>query len=134
MNSAAPSITDIVGLFVILAAFIFSPEVANVVGPYMVIIVGSSIGASFALGRREKSTRKAAFFFFLRIAGLAVLLTAGLAAIAHSYRPDLNERLLLAPIAILIGWIGDGWPAVFKKVLSMFWSAVDTMRSKGGTP
>lgn len=116
-----------------MASFIFAPEVANVVGPYMVIIVGSAIGASFALGRREKSTRKAAFFFFLRIAGLAVLLTAGLAAIAHSFRPDLNERLLLAPIAILIGWIGDGWPAVFRKTMKVFWGAVDTFRGTGGT-
>jgi hypothetical protein len=132
MPQVSPTITDIVGLFVILAAFLFSPEVANVIGPYMVIIVGSSIGASFALSRREKSSRTSGFLFFLRIAGLAVLLTAGLAAIAHSIRPDLNERLLLAPIAILIGWIGDGWPVVFKRVLSVLWSFLDTVRGKGG--
>jgi hypothetical protein len=65
---------------------------------------------------------------------LAVFLTVLLAALAHNLRPDINERLLLAPIAIMIGWIGDGWPAVFRRVMKMFWSALDTMRGTGGTP
>jgi hypothetical protein len=129
------SIADIVGLCILLASLLFSAEVAAVVGPYMVIILGSAIGASFALTRRERSPRLSAFWFFFRIAGMAVLLTAFLAAIVHSLRPDLNERVLLAPIAILIGLIGDGWPAVARKLMSMFWSVLDAMRGgKGGTP
>lgn len=121
-------VADVVGLFTLIAAVAFSNEVAAVVGPYMVIVIASAIGASFALARRQKSTRGAALFFFLRVVGLAVVLTVGAATMASSYRPDLQERLLLAPIALVVGFIGDGWPVVLRKALSLFWAAVDTAR------
>ncbi len=105
---------DIVSVFVFIASLLFSPEIANVVGPYMVIILASTIGASFALARRERSTRLSALGFFLRINGLAILLTVGLAAIAQSWGPALQERVLLAPIALVLGFIGDDLPKVLR--------------------
>jgi len=124
---------DIVGLFVFIAALVFSADVAAVVGPYIVIGIAAVIGASFSLSRRAKSTRVGALWFFVRIALLAMLITGIISAIAVSYQPDLPERLLLAPIALLIGWIGDDWPAVFAKLMRMVWGAVDLVRGgKGG--
>lgn len=128
------SAADIVGLFVFIAALVFSAEVAAVVGPYMVIGIAAVIGASFSLSRRAKSTRWGAFWFFVRIAGLAMLITGVISAIAISYQPDLPERLLLAPIALLIGWIGDDWPSVFGRIMRVVWSIVGRPSGKGDAP
>lgn len=121
-------LADIVALAVLIAAAVFSHAVAEVVGPYLVIVVASAIGASFALARREKSTRGRALWFFTRVVGLAVLLTVGLAAAASAYRPDLSPRVLLAPIALLIGFIGDGWPRLLAKLVQMLYGLLDLAR------
>lgn len=132
--SQQASVTDIVGLCVFLAALVFSDEVAAVVGPYIVILAAASIGASFAVARRERTSRGAAVWFFTRVCGLAVLLTAGLAAWASTYYPDLNERLLLAPIALMVGFVGDRWPSVLNRVLRACLGLLDLLRGgpKGG--
>jgi hypothetical protein len=127
-----PPVLDIVGLFVFIAAILFSPDVAGVIGPYMVIMIASAIGASFALARRDKSTRTAALWFFSRVVGLAVLLTVGFAAVANAYRPDLSPRVLLAPIALLIGFIADDWPKLLSKCVQVLYRALDLFRGKDG--
>lgn len=129
-----PPVLDIVGLFVFIAAILFSHEVAAVVGPYMVIVIAATIGGSFALARRDKTTRTAAVWFFGRVVGLAVLLTVGLAAAANAYRPDLSPRVLVAPIALLVGFIGDDWPKLLGKVVRVIYGALDLVRGKGGNP
>jgi hypothetical protein len=125
---------DIVGLLVFVAALVFSPDVAGVVGPYLVIVIASAVGASFAVARRDKSTRLSAVFFFSRVVGLAVLLTVGLAAMVNAYRPDLTPRLVIAPIALLVGFVGDDWPKFLSKIVGVFYSALDLVRGKGGAP
>lgn len=127
-------LADVVGLFVVLAALAFSNEVAAVVAPYMVIIIASVVGASFSLGRRVKTSRAWALLFFVRIAGLAIIVTGMLSALAISYQPGLSERLLLAPIALLIGWIGDDWPAVFGFITRKLLSKLPGARDKGDAP
>ena len=77
--SQSPSITDVVGLGIFLAGLVYSPEVASIVGPYLVIIVAAVVGASFALKRRDKTTRLSALWYFLRVSGLAVIDTVSLA-------------------------------------------------------
>lgn len=123
-------IADIVGLCVVLAAMIFSQDVAAVVGPYLVIFVAAAIGASFRLGRSDKTSRTVAFISFSRSVGIAVMLTVGAAAIVSSVRPDLHERLLLAPIAIVLAWLD--WPAFLRRAVVFFWASVDTMRGNSG--
>lgn len=126
-------IADIVGLAVFIAALIFSSDVAAVVGPYMVIVVAATLGASFKVARREKSTRTSAVLFFLRVVGMAVLLTAALAAVLNSYRPDLSPRVTVAPIALLIGFID--WPWALSKIVRAIFAAIDLGRGgKGGAP
>ncbi|OUL98536.1 hypothetical protein [Variovorax sp. JS1663] len=128
-----PPVVDIVGLFVFIAAILFSHEVAAVVGPYMVIVIASTIGASFALARRDRTTRTAAIWFFTRVVGLAVLLTVGFAAIASAYRPDLSPRVTVAPIALMVGFIGDDWPKLLSKCMRVIYGALDLVRGKGGS-
>lgn len=123
-------IADIVGLAVFIAALIFSTEVAAVVGPYMVIVVAATLGASFKVARRDKSTRTSAVLFFLRVVGMAVILTVALAVALNSYRPDLSPRVTVAPIALLIGFVD--WPWALSKIVAAIFSAIDLARGGKG--
>lgn len=114
-------LADIVGVFIFIAALLFSADVANLIGPYMVILIASTVGASFALGRRDKTTRGAAIFFFVRLNFLAMLFTVAIAALINTARPDMPSRYLVAPIALLIGFAGDDWPSILRRISEMFW-------------
>jgi apolipoprotein N-acyltransferase len=127
-----PPVIDIVGLLVFISAFLFSAEVASVVGPYLVIVIASAIGASFAVARREKTTRAGAVLFFARVVGLAVLLTVGVAAVVNIYRPDLSPRVVITPIALIIGFIGDDWGDLLSKVTRVIYGAIDLFRGSKG--
>ncbi|MDQ0040809.1 hypothetical protein [Variovorax boronicumulans] len=124
-------IADIVGVAVFIAALLFSNEVAAVVGPYMVIVVAATLGASFKVARRDKTTRTSAILFFLRVVGMAVLFTSVLAAGLNAYRPELSPRLTVAPIALLIGFVD--WPWALAKVVSVGFAALErVVGGKGG--
>jgi hypothetical protein len=92
------------------------------------------VGASFATKRREKTTRLGALFYFLRVAGLAVLVTVSIASAASSYYDNLTERVLITPVALIVGAVGDDWPKLLQKIVRVFFSAIDLARGKGGTP
>ena len=106
------SITDVIGLFVLISTAVFSAEAAAIIGPYMAIVVAAAIGASFSLAKREKTTRMSALWFFLRVCGLAVVVAGGLSALLAKFHPVLTERALLAPVAFAIGLVGDDWGSV----------------------
>jgi hypothetical protein len=122
------SVLDAVGFGIFVASWVYAPSVAAVVGPYIVIVLASVIGASFALKRREKSTRLVAVWYFLRVAGLAVLGTVSIASIASSYYSSLTERALITPVAFLIGAVGDDWPALLRAIVRYFFRAIDFAR------
>lgn len=133
MSSPSTTVTDAVGLSVVLVATLFSPAVAEVVGPYVVIAAAAVIGASFGLARRPPSSRWAALGYFVRVVGLAILLTVGLSTWIVSRHPEFTQRALLAPVALLIGF-GD-WPAVLaaamKGIFASIFKAVDSFRPGG---
>ena len=73
---------DPVNVSIALASVLFGPALAAVVGPYAVILIASTVGAAWALGRRDPSARIGAAWYFLRLNATAVLVTVGLASIA----------------------------------------------------
>ena len=129
-----PSVTDAVGFGIFLASLVYAPNVAAVVGPYIVIVLAAVIGASFALKRREKTSRLSALWYFVRVAGLAVLITVSLAGIGSSYYSSLTERVLITPVALLIGAVGDDFPAVVRYFLNRLMAGVDLFRNGKGGP
>lgn len=114
MNQSNP--VDSIGLFILLATWIFSAEVAAVIGPYVAIIVGAACGAALSLGSRQKTTRMGAIGYFVVVCTLATLVASSIAAIMAWAHPGLSERALLVPVAIGIGWIGDDWKAIRQNV------------------
>lgn len=111
-------IPDIVGTAVLILSVFFRGEIANAVAPYIVIIVAASIGASFALARKEKSTRLADFGYYIRVCGLAIILTVGVAVVISSYYPGATPRILIAPVAFAIGFFGDDLPTMIRSTVN----------------
>lgn len=131
------SIPDVVTLATLIGGTLFSAAVAEVVGPYMVILMMSAIGASFSVRRREKSGRMSALIFFLRVCGLAVGATVGISVLLAGWHPSLSERALLAPTAFILGLIGDDYPALARWAAGKLNGLADAYirsRDKGGTP
>ena len=122
--------TDVVQLFVILATSIFGPTVATVIGPYLLIIFAAITGATWSLGRRDSSGKVSAFFYFLRIVFTAVLLTVLIAQMVASYLPQPQEKSLIAPVALIIGIIGDDWLKLFSWLLVVSKKFADKLINK----
>ena len=96
---------------------LFGPALASIIGPYAVIIISSTVGAAWALGRREPGARLGAAWYFLRLNATAVLITVGLAGVTGRWLGVDDHSWLLAPIALLVGGVGDDWPRVGRWVL-----------------
>ncbi|MDF3019359.1 MAG: hypothetical protein K0Q92_662 [Steroidobacteraceae bacterium] len=133
MNPQQYADIGIVALAVALSSHMFGPTAAALIGPYIVILLASTIGASFALARRKKASRFGGVFFFLRVNGLAVLLTVALSAMLADYHASLTVKSTLAPIAFAVGIVGDEWPSVFRWIGSKINAAVDLfIKIRGG--
>ena len=106
---------------VTIASAVLAPALADVVGPYVIIFIASTIGASWALGRQAAMSRLKALFFFLRINFTAAIVTSSIAsALAKQlgYASNTGDGLwLIAPIALVIGGVGDDWPALIHWVV-----------------
>lgn len=108
MQPNPPPALDIVSVAVGLAAGVYSPQAAAIIGPYAVIILGSTLGASWSSSRIKTA---GAFVVVRHIAGMvavALLVTVPLAEIAAAqlgYPPNW----VLGPLATGIGALGpDG--------------------------
>jgi hypothetical protein len=95
------------------ASALFGAELAQFVGPYAVILLASTMGAGWALGRSPAMPSKwEALWYFGRLNTLALLITVPLAMlVAWSFSMD-DPSWLLAPIAIFVGGVGNDWPQV----------------------
>ncbi|MCT9812407.1 hypothetical protein N0K08_17325 [Acidovorax sp. Be4] len=103
---------DPVSVAIALAGVLFGPALAGVIGPYAVIIISCTVGAGWALGRRDPAARLSAAWYFLRLNATAVIVTVGLARLAGSWMGGDDHAWLLAPIALIVGGVGDDWPGV----------------------
>jgi len=104
--------TDVMQLFVIMATSIFGPSMSQIIGPYILIAFAAATGAGWSLGRREPKGKASALFYFVRVVFTAILLTVAIAKIMASFIPPVEADFLVAPVALIIGLIGDDWKHV----------------------
>ena len=105
---------------VTIASAVLAPALAEVVGPYAMIFAASTVGASWALGRQATMTRLKALLFFLRINATAAIVTVIIAdflAKQLGYGSGTGGLWLIAPTALVIGGVGDDWPALIRWVV-----------------
>lgn len=103
---------DPINAAVALAGVIFAPAVASVVGPYAIILLCSTTGASWSLGRRRGAGLFAAFAYFTRLNMTAALATVSISNIIAGLTGIDDINWILACVAMGIGAIGDDWPQV----------------------
>lgn len=81
-------------------------------GPYALIAFASLAGALWPLSASNTGTRLAGAWLLLRCTLTAILLTVFLASIIErTWGMPVNESL--APVALMIGAMGNGWRPVF---------------------
>jgi hypothetical protein len=127
MNPSPP--IDIVTVAIAIATALFGREIAAVVGPYAVIVLGALLGAAWSASRREQSTPGNTFGHMLLMVGWALIVTVPLAAVAGTYA-GLESKWLLGPVAVVIAGIGQDWHAVASWVLGRLRALVE--RRGGG--
>ncbi len=120
---------DPINVSVAVASLAFGPVLAAVIGPYSVIIIASSVGAAWSLGRRESLSKIGAGFYFLRLILTAMLITVSIASVIGDWLNHDDSSWMLAPIALLVGGVGDDWP---KLVSWGFKWAVGLFERRGG--
>lgn len=127
MNSPPPHQIDPVSVATAAAALAFGPDLAAVVGPYAVIVLSSATGASWALSRRDPSSLVSALLFVVRLIATAIVASVSIEAAVSHWLVPLESHWMLAPIALLVGCVGDDWPAVGRWGASRIAGIVDRM-------
>lgn len=103
---------DPVNLMITVLAAWLGPSLSQVLGPYAVILLASTAGAAWSLGRRDPTERRSAIWFFLRVNLTACVLTSGIATLLSKAYTLSSLEWTFAPIAFGLGLVGDDWPAV----------------------
>lgn len=106
MNSNEPA--DLITLLVTLLAIIAGKEIAAILGPYAAIFLGACAGAALSLSANETEMKPLPAVVFVSVRVLvAVVLTVFLAEFLQYFRPEWKARILVVPIAFVIGFIRD---------------------------
>lgn len=104
---------DPVALVVAMLGVLFSPAMAQILGPYLFIFIAASVGAFIALGQREPTDRLGGLAFWLRSVAAALLLTVPLALVLNRVVVHSDSiNWMLGPVAFGLGMIGDKWGAI----------------------
>lgn len=97
----------------IFAGAVFAPQVADFVGPYVVILLGAMGGAAIALMNAEAKGRGRAALIFMSSVFISVLLTVSVATGIAAYF-SWRDTWLFAPVALALGYLGDKLPQLFR--------------------
>lgn len=124
---------DPVGVVIALVAVVLSPDLAAVIGPYTVIIIASTIGAAWSLGGKPPMDKWSALGYFVMLAGTACMITVA-ATLGLAKLLGLTDAVhwLIAPVALLIGGVGDNWPAIGRWIIARLGRLIE--RRTGDTP
>lgn len=105
-NSADP----VVGLAQFLSVFV-GATTAAAIAPHLVVVIAGMSGGVLGLMSYQRCTLVEGARYVLGMGALAWLL-AGSAAEVAAATWALDDKRLLAPVALGIGWIGHRWPKV----------------------
>lgn len=119
MNNKA----DPINLAVLGCAAIFGPDVAEKLGPHVVIFVAASAGAGWAM-LTPGTVHKLRYIlgYWVLMTSTALMLTSGIAAVISSfighYLVEVDVNILLAPVAFAIGAVGKRWHNAGKWIIA----------------
>ena len=106
---------------------IFVALLGPMAGPYVLIVFAAVAGAMWPLSAARTDTRWQGFWLLLRCTATALVLTSVIAGlIERMWGLPVSEGL--APVALVIGAMGNGWRPVFVAVGAIVQGVV----AKGG--
>lgn len=130
-----PPPLDIVTVLTALATAIFGHELAQVIGPYSVIVLGALLGGAWSAGRLEQGARVGAFRHMALMVGLALLVTVpGAAAAVSVLGLSVQDKWLFGPVAVLVAGIGQDWTRVGTWMLDLMLRAIEMVVTRRGDP
>ena len=130
MNAAPPPI-DIVSVMVALASLIFGHDLALIVGPYAVIMIGASLGSGLSAARMEPGQGMATGLHMLTYITFALITTVP-AAYLLERQFGFESKWLLGPVAVLIAGIGQDWPNLVRWAIEQARGFIERWVSRKG--
>lgn len=116
------NIEPVTAMFTLLAVFT-SPQVAEILAPYIIITMGAFTGASWTLGAiGEKLAISKVIFFYIKSIFTAILITVFISHYVSYFIDTPDIKWLFAPVAFILGMVGNKWmnylEYVIKKISS----------------
>ncbi|MES2959815.1 MAG: hypothetical protein V4792_16620 [Pseudomonadota bacterium] len=108
MAPQTPPPIDIVSLAIAVAALLFSPELSALIGPYVVILIGATLGAAWGASRRAPTTRAGSLLYVGGMVCVAVLVTVPAAHLSARFL-GVHLHWLLGPVAAVVGGLGPDY-------------------------
>lgn len=119
MNPPTP--WDLVAIFALIGGAIFgNPAVSTAIAPYAASFFAALVGTMWSLSRMEADSRKHGFLFVLKIVGAAMIVTVPLAVYVAPKLGLGQYQYAVAPIAFLIGAVGNDWKPFINTLLDFF--------------
>jgi hypothetical protein len=128
-NSADP----VVGIAQVLSVFVGAGTAAAVAPHLVVLIAGLAGGVLGLMSWRQCSTREAVLYV-LGMGALAWLMAGTAAELAGMLWARLDDKRLLTPAALSIGWVGHRWPAVGRWAGRLIKGSAEAALRGGGKP
>jgi hypothetical protein len=98
---------DLIGFIAAVVTYFASKEIADVVSPYIGIIIAATMAAGWALSRAGQLTGFQSVKFMLLRVGTAAIFAVTLAKLIHAVAPWAAVSVTMIPIAFLIGLVKD---------------------------
>ena len=111
MKMAQPNL-DPVEVAKYVASLAMSPALAQVVGPYSIIILSSILGAAVGLTNRDPLDRGPAFYYFARAILTSLLATVPIATLVATYFDGWEAQWLFIPAAAILAYMSGRWREV----------------------
>lgn len=112
---AEPTTTSTAGLLGLFVIF-FGP----LAGEWALIVFAALAGSMWAVGRSASTSKAEAAWLLAKLVTAAIIFT-GLAATLIESQLGWPARQALAPVAFLIGFIGERWQEILKTAFDTLW-------------
>ena len=104
-----PTDLDPAKVITLLAGFVVSQQVAQIVGPYSLIILAAIGGAGAALGSTTSRNRWNSAVFFGRTVLISLMFTVPMASWLSGYLGRDESQWLFAPTSFVLALLGGKW-------------------------
>lgn len=125
----ANSVDPVVGIAQILSVFI-PAATAAAIAPHLVVAIAGVAGGILGLMSWRQCTTWEGARYVIGMGALAWLM-AGSAAEVLSVWVVMDDKRLVTPAALMIGWVGHRWPAVGKWLGRLIKAAAESALTKG---